>query len=360
MAEDVYKKLAKVLDALPNGFPETDSGIELKILKKIFTPEEADLFCDLKLSFETPEQISKRTGRDVEDISDRLVTMWHKGQVMGVDLGTAKLFKMIPWVFGIYEFQLKHLTRELAEMVEEFMPHFGMQFFAGKPQSMLIVPVEKELENLQEAMPYESVSAIIEKGQSFAVNDCICKKEKELLGEPCDKPMEVCLAIAPVPGVFENHPLGARPITKEEAYAILRTSEEAGLVHMTSNIQNGHIFICNCCSCCCGVLKTINDLGISQGVNSSYVAEINSEECIGCGICADERCQVHAIEEDSGTYRVLADKCIGCGLCISTCEVKAISLVRKNAEEIETPPFDEKDWYIKRSEIRGVDAGQYM
>ncbi|MBU0992535.1 MAG: 4Fe-4S binding protein [Proteobacteria bacterium] len=360
MAEDIYKKLANVLDTLPNGYPATESGIELKILKKIFEPDEADLFCDLKLSFETPEQISRRTGRSLDGLSGKLTTMWHKGQIFGVDFGTAKLFKMMPWVFGIYEFQLKHLTREFVEMVEEYMPYFGMQFFSNKPQLMHIVPVEQELKNSQEAMPYERVSSIIEKGLSFAVNDCICKKEKELLGEACDRPMEVCLAIAPVPGIFDNHPFGAKPITKEEAYEVLRKSEEAGLVHMTSNFQNGHIYICNCCSCCCGVLRAINEYGISEGVNSSYIAQIETDTCVGCGICADERCQVHAIEEDDGAYVVLKDRCIGCGLCISTCQVEAISLVRKNPEDIVKPPVDEMDWYKKRSEIRGVDAGTYM
>ena len=45
MHEEVYHKLAKVLDTLPNGFPATESGIEIRLLKKIFTPEQADLFC---------------------------------------------------------------------------------------------------------------------------------------------------------------------------------------------------------------------------------------------------------------------------------------------------------------------------
>ena len=63
MSNDVYRKLAKVLDTLPNGFPATESGLEIKLLQKIFTPEEADLFCDLRLSLETPVQIAERTGR---------------------------------------------------------------------------------------------------------------------------------------------------------------------------------------------------------------------------------------------------------------------------------------------------------
>ena len=66
MTDDAYHKLAKVLDTLPNGFPATKNGIEIKILKKIFTPEEADLFCDLRLTPETAEQIAERTGRNDE------------------------------------------------------------------------------------------------------------------------------------------------------------------------------------------------------------------------------------------------------------------------------------------------------
>jgi len=60
------QKLAKVLDTLPNGFPATASGIEIKLLKKVFTAEQADLFCDLRLSFETALDIAQRTGRPLE------------------------------------------------------------------------------------------------------------------------------------------------------------------------------------------------------------------------------------------------------------------------------------------------------
>ena len=358
--DERYKKLATVLDTLPNGFPATESGIELKILESIFEPDEAELFCDLKLKFETAAQIAKRTGRPLEGLEEKLTQMWQKGEVFGVDLGGVKLFKMVPWVFGIYEFQLKRLTKEFAKMVEEYMPVFGMQFFTKGPQLMQVIPVEKNLGVSQEAMPYERVSAIIEKGKSFGLNECICKKEKTLLGEPCDRPLEVCLAIAPVPNIFDNHPMGTKPITKEDAYEVLRKSEEAGLVHLTSNVENGHIYICNCCSCCCGVLRAINALELSDGVNSSYYAVIDEEKCIGCGVCAKERCQVNAITEILGAYEVLRDRCIGCGLCVSTCEVEAIQLVKKQPDEIVKPPANETDWFKKRSERRGVDISKYL
>jgi len=123
--DTIYKKLAKVLDTLPNGFPATENGVEIKILKMIFSPEDAELFCDLRLTFETPDQVASRTGRPLEGLDEKLTTMWHKGQIFGVDFGTVKMFKMLPWVFGIYEFQLKHMTREFAELNEEYGVSYG-------------------------------------------------------------------------------------------------------------------------------------------------------------------------------------------------------------------------------------------
>ena len=40
---DVYQNLAQKLDEMPNGFPTTKGGVELKILQKIFEPHEAEM-----------------------------------------------------------------------------------------------------------------------------------------------------------------------------------------------------------------------------------------------------------------------------------------------------------------------------
>jgi NAD-dependent dihydropyrimidine dehydrogenase PreA subunit len=361
MSDEIYHKLAKVLDTLPNGFPSTESGVEIKLLKKVFEPEEAEIFCDLRLSFETAEQIAERTGRPLEGLEEKLIKMREHGQLFAVNMGGTWVFKMLPWVFGIYEFQLPRLDREFVEMNEEFYKSFGKQFFGRTPQMMQTLPIEQELTADQEALPYEKVSTLIESSQSFLVNECICKKEQEMMENPCDRPLEVCLALAPVPGVFDDSPRG-RVITRDEAYKLLDECEENGLVHLTSNFQNGRFYICNCCGCCCGVLRGINDLGIpaTQVINSQFYAEIDSEECTECGICAEERCQVNAIDEDDdGAYVIAPEKCIGCGLCITECPTEAIKLVRRPAEEIDVPPVDEADWFRVRGQRRGVDFSQF-
>lgn len=360
MNEEMYLKLASVLDALPNGFPTTVSGVEIKLLKRIFRPEDIELFCDLKLNFETAEQISERTGRPLQGLEDHLTEMRERGQIFGADIGGVMVFKMVPWAFGIYEFQRPHMDREMAEMCEEFMKVWKNQFFRIKPQLMHVVPVEKEIQNKQMALPYEQVSNIIENSQSHAVFDCICKKEKHLLDDGCDKPLEICTGFAPIPGVFDNSPIH-RAISKKEAYDILNKAEEAGLVHLTWNMESGHFFICNCCGCCCHVLTTINDMGInaSDVINSYYYAEIDSDECNACNICIDERCQVGAIEEGDDANHIIREKCIGCGLCVTTCPSEAIKLIRKDSEEIVPPPRDEMDWYEKRATEIGVDISKY-
>ncbi|MBS3732988.1 MAG: 4Fe-4S binding protein [Desulfobacterales bacterium] len=360
MSEDPYVKLARVLDTLPNGFPPTADGIELRLLKKIFNPYEAELFCRLKLYFETPEQISQRTEIPLSEIKGKLPAMTDKGQIFGIDLGGLELYRMVPWAFGIYEFQMPHMDREMAEMCQQYEDTFGRQFFESSPPLMQVIPVETEIAEKHEVLPHERVSHIIENSKSFMYFDCVCKKEKGLLGKPCDRPVQVCTVYAPIAGIFDNLPFGT-PMTRQEAYDLLKRTEEEGLVHMTWNVQNGHYFICNCCGCCCGVLRGINEMGFdaAQVVNAHYHAQIDPDACTACGICADERCQVHAIEPGEESYRVIAERCIGCGLCVTTCPTRAIGLVRKPEDQIRTPPEDEMQWYKVRAKMRGVDISSF-
>jgi electron transport complex protein RnfB len=360
MENEIYYQLAKVLDTLPNGFPATDSGVEIRLLKKIFTPEQADLFCDLRLNFESAEEVAKRTGRPLEGLEEKLKAMGTDGQVFAIGMAGNWIFKMLPWVFGIYEFQLARMDKEFAELHGEYQPVYNRQFFSKKPQMMQVLPIEEKIAVQQEALSYEKVSSLIDQNQSFEVRDCICKKEHALLGKPCDRPVQVCLAMAPIPGYFQDSPVG-RVLTQEEAYALLKKTEELGLVHLTANMQGGNIYICNCCGCCCGVLQSINRLGIpaSQVINSHYYAVVDPEKCTGCGICADERCQVKAIEEGQDSYQVIPERCIGCGLCITTCPTEAIALVRKDQAKIVTPPMDEEAWYEERGRARGVDFSRF-
>ncbi len=57
MREDVYGQLANELDRIPNGFPRTESGVELKLLAKLFTEEEARMGSSMSLDPKTIHEL---------------------------------------------------------------------------------------------------------------------------------------------------------------------------------------------------------------------------------------------------------------------------------------------------------------
>jgi electron transport complex protein RnfB len=69
---DVYERLREHLDKLPGGFPATETGVELRILKRLFTAEDAELAQHLILKLEPATVISERAGISVEDAAERL------------------------------------------------------------------------------------------------------------------------------------------------------------------------------------------------------------------------------------------------------------------------------------------------
>jgi MinD superfamily P-loop ATPase len=95
-------------------------------------------------------------------------------------------------------------------------------------------------------------------------------------------------------------------------------------------------------------------------IKSNYYARIDQDVCIQCGVCADERCQVGAVEVKDDVYRVIEKQCIGCGLCVTTCPTEAITLVAKATAERELPPQNEDQWFEKRAQSRGVDYSQFV
>jgi ferredoxin len=131
-----------------------------------------------------------------------------------------------------------------------------------------------------------------------------------------------------------------RLVSKEEALRVLKEAEDAGLVHMSSNTSKYIDFICNCCACHCGIVKSLQDMDMpSIGAVSSYRLKVDEEACIGCGDCVD-RCPTNALDVEDEMVRVDLRRCIGCGLCNSACPSEALSMEPR--EDAPSPPWDHK------------------
>ena len=331
----VYERLRERLDRFPQGFPKTESSVELEILQHLFTPDEADLMLHLRpFPPENVTTIAERMGEDKTELGEILYDMSRRGLIMRYKAPDNELYyALIPWVVGIWELQLNNLTQENIKLYEKYFEEGMVPAQRNRKLGGLrVIPVEQEIEGNTEIQPYEKVSQIIESHTRFAVADCICRKEAGMLGKGCDKLLEACMSFGASADFFIENAIG-REISKEEAKKILAKAEEDGLIHCSTNSAGNKAFICNCCGCCCKSLANVTKYGNLQAViKSNYYATKDEEACTNCCTCV-ERCQVNAIRGEDDHTVIDKEKCIGCGLCASTCPTASITMVRKSPEE---------------------------
>lgn len=349
MSEKIYLNLRDFLDKLPGGFPSTESGVEIKILKKLFTPEQARIAMQLRPMPEPAAEIAPRLVLDVVQAAQKLEDMAREGLILRVRAGSQPLYMSLQFVVGIYEFHLNTLDRELAELMEEYFPSIAKGWGSTRTKQLRVVPVGSSVATDSAVSTYDQVRELVKGKTLIAVAPCICQKGQILLGNTCDRPTERCIVFDGAAQYYIENKMG-RQISEPELFALLETCEENALVVSPTNAKN-IMNICMCCGCCCGVLRVLKRFPRpAEHVQSSFQAKIDPERCTLCGTCV-ERCQMEAINEGDDTYRVNLDRCIGCGLCVPSCPADAIVLKEKAG--IVTIPDTMMDMHIRIAKERG-------
>lgn len=352
--EKIYKQLAKHLDKIPNGYPETDSGVELKILKKLFSIEEAELACFMENEPQTFAAIANKAGMEERPVFVLLKTMMKKGLIdMKKEPGNL-LFNLIPFVVGFYEKQNAQIDKEFAQLFEDYYKEAFYKIMTFKPSVHRVIPVEKTIPLNVDVMPYERASTYLDKASAWGVLNCICRVQKSLIGEDCGHTKENCIVFSGRPGVFDRAE-HIRTLTKNEAIKILQEANNEGLIHTINNVQEEVSYICNCCSCSCGILRGFTEFGsINSVARSDFYLSIDSDICNACENCID-MCNFNALKIVDDCCTVDLSFCFGCGLCITECPEEALTLIQKENSEIEIPPETENDWKAQRIASR-MDA----
>lgn len=350
--QDVFKKLAIHLNALPAGFPPTESGVELRILKRLFTPEEAEIAVGLTLISESAKAIAKRLKRPTDKLAPKLEDMSHKGLIYRTKKDGETRYMAAQFVIGIWEYHVNDLDPGLIADMNEYMPDLMKEVWMKTDTKQLrVVPVSESLSAEMTIMAYDQAEEIIRQQSKVVVTDCICRKETEMAGHGCDYPKEVCFSFGSGAYYYEENGLG-RAVTTDEALKILKEGLDAGLVLQPGNSQKP-ANICLCCGCCCGILRNLKTYDKpALAVNSNYFAVVDEDNCTACEICVD-RCHMDAITVKD-TAIVEKDRCIGCGLCVVSCDFEALTMQKKLAEEIVIPPTNLAKTYLKIAKERGL------
>ncbi|MEA3462358.1 MAG: hypothetical protein U9R49_10795 [Bacteroidota bacterium] len=349
-----YEKLANELDRIPNGFPRTKSGVELKLLAKLFTPEDVALASTLTMEPKSLTEIADENGIEEGEAKSMLISMVKRGLIdLKREEGRGFVFHLIPFVVGFYERQNAKIDKEFAELFEQYYHEAFHQTMLAQPSVHRIIPLEKAIPVDIDVMPYEKASTYLDQAQSWGVLDCICRVQKNLIGQGCDHTVRNCLVFSPKPGAFQKSE-DIESLSREEALEILAKADREGLVHSINNAQTEVYYVCNCCTCSCGVLRGMVEYGSENSIaRSDFYAEVDEDLCTGCEACLD-RCAFNAMTMMDGICEVDRAACYGCGLCISTCETDALTLIQKSPEELAPPPADDDAWRQVRAASRNL------
>jgi len=352
MARDIFRELQQYLDRLSLGFPAAASGVEIQILKRLFSEEDAALFLSMTPRLEAPAEIAARVDRPVDEVAAHLHDMTERGLLFRVQKEGGARYGTIPFAHGIFEFQVGRLDVELARLLDAYFHEaFRTAMVRSASTFLRTVPVQEALDVRQNIAAYEDAVGILRRTEKIVVAECICRKQRRLVDQGCGKPREVCFMFGSMGQYYLDQGLGRR-VDADEAVRILTEAQEAGLVTQPATAQNPG-GMCNCCGDCCGVLVGLNALEKpAEMVFSNHAAAFDETLCNGCEACLD-RCQMAAIRwAGDRVAGIDLDRCIGCGLCVTHCPTKALRLVPK--AEPRVPPQSTSDQMLAMARHRGL------
>jgi len=348
----IYRNLQAHLDELPVGFPATKSGVEIRILKHLFTPEEAKLALQLSMMPEPLDRIHARFDKGkmtAEELERTLDRMAEKGAIGRIKIAERRQYCLIPFAVGMYELQVDRLTEGFARDAKLYLEgEFGDELWRTKIPQLRTVPVRKSIAVPEKfsVSSYDDIRRIIENvGGTIAVINCICRQTRRAIGENCTRTdlRETCISFRGAADRAVEQGIG-RYLSKDEALALLDKVQEAGLVIQPENTEHPS-YVCCCCGDCCGILTTVKRFPRpAELYASNYYAEVDPGLCTGCGICVS-LCQLDAITIPDDVAVVNLDRCIGCGNCVACCEFDAGHLRKKEAEMV--PPQNKVALYTK-------------
>lgn len=372
---NLYEQLRILLSEGENviGLPKHE--VVDKLLRNMYTEQEAKILVSSFEKVSTPTSIRnivKLSGIPREELKQFLEDMHYKGKLFKL----GPLYMLLPYLPGGFEVYFS-VNRDDPERIKKVAEaHLELRklgfsyelsssdhsifrvFPAIKPTEKLI-EVSNSMDVNYQVLPFEILQDYLSKAvpKLYAVIPCSCRTAAKLAGKPCKRTDEnFCVATGILAKSIIDQEIGEE-VTLDKLMEIMEKAEKQGLVHESFNMQDTAMFVCNCCSCCCGFLRSVKDMHNYDAITkSNFEPEFIYEKCNLCEVCM-EICPMEAIyhhwphKKDLSDNMMLVrrDRCIGCGICASNCPSDAISLV-KTRDVI--PIKDQKELMVKRSKAK--------
>jgi Pyruvate/2-oxoacid:ferredoxin oxidoreductase delta subunit len=339
---ETYQRLARHLGPLLSGYPFDDNLIEL--IKGGFSEPEAQAALAIPndlvpLEVAPFKYIAARSEMPAQELGQLLDGLAARGQIFSrpaPDGGPGYALLQVGYGMPQSYFwggQSDATAQKMAKLVlGYFKVNTTREIYGGRStKTFRYAPASLSVDlPKQGVLPQEMMEPVISVAEKIALCHCPCRTSARVLGRTdCEHSLEVCLKYDEMAEFVLDRGLG-RQISADEALAVLKKSEEEGLVHMVDNAEGAIKHTCNCCGHYCWNVGIIRRRKIPRDVlmASYFIRATEAEECIGCGACVDI-CPVDAIRLEDDVAVVDQDWCIGCGVCAVPCPTDAISIVRR-------------------------------
>lgn len=190
------------------------------------------------------------------------------------------------------------------------------------------IPIHVDVDVKHTVVELSEAEALLRSAETVALGDCACRSKED----SCGRPVNVCLVLDRTEEELKKESPSFKFVTVERALEALKTSHEAGLVHLAFRRSGGEITeFCSCCECCCWFLGKLKQFDYHDGVvESSHVARHLPDPCVACGLCV-EKCPFDAwtTEADGAKPSLNASQCFGCGVCVTACPANAIAFEKR-------------------------------
>jgi DNA-binding Lrp family transcriptional regulator len=237
MSDDVYLKLREFMDRLPGGFPETETGVELRILRWLYKPEEAEMMLQLNPYPEPVGAIAARVGMDEAATAELLESMAKRGNIFRIRVNGDPFYMAMSFLVGVYEFHLKSIDKEFADMMHEYESYVTNAWEPIQTKQLRVVPIGTALEADHDVATYDNVRDMVKSYDKIAVADCVCRVERGVLGHKCDRTLETCIVLGFGADYYVENGM-ARYISQEECAALFDKAEDEALVVCPSNSKD--------------------------------------------------------------------------------------------------------------------------